>query len=137
MSLKAPLASPMSSITGMAAVLLPTDENRRFAQRKPRSLPATLLSDRLQSQVPCIVRDLSSTGARIEVVAGRGSSVRLAEDLPERVTLYMVTDEMEVDCEVVRREGAFAGVRFISTSRLRPRQKARTAMKGSLAFKRK
>ena len=99
-------------------------DERRWAQRKPRSLPGLLLSDKLQSQVQCLVRDLSSTGGRIEIVPGRGGSVRSADELPAHFTLYMVTDEMEVDCEVMRREGAFVGVRFTSMSRLRPRQKA-------------
>ena len=118
MSLKAPPAALPLRAAGQKV------DNRRFAQRKPRSLPGLLLSERLQSPVVCIVRDLSSTGGRIEIVAGRGGSVRSADDLPEHVTLFMVTDEMEVDCQVMRREGIFAGVRFTSTSRLRPRQKA-------------
>lgn len=100
-------------------------DERRWAQRKPRSLPALLLSDRLQSHVPCVVRDLSSTGARIEIVVGRDTPVRSADGLPDRLTLYMVTDEMEVDCEVHRRDGVFAGLRFTSTTRLRLRPKAR------------
>ncbi len=104
-------------------------DERRWAQRKPRSLPAYLLSDRLQSQVPCIVRDLSSTGARIEIVLGRDTVVRSADDLPDRLALYMVTDEMEVDCEVRRRDGSFAGLRFTSTTRLRLRPKARRLVK--------
>ena len=59
-------------------------DERRWAQRKPRSLPALLLSDRLQSHVPCVVRDLSSTGARIEIVVGRDTPVRSADGLPDR-----------------------------------------------------
>ena len=124
MVLKALPAAPLSSARAVPAIIIPKTDDRRWAQRKPRSLPAALLSDKLQGQVQCIVRDLSSTGAQIEIVTGRGGSVRLAQDLPDHFTLYMVTDEMEVDCEVMRRDGAFAGVRFISTSRLRPRQKA-------------
>ena len=126
MALKAlhPVAVPVARATVAA-----NPDERRWAQRKPRSLPAFLLSDRLQSQVPCIVRDLSSTGARVEIVLGRDTAVRSADELPDRLTLYMVTDEMEVDCEVRRRDGNFAGLRFTSTTRLRPRPKARRYVK--------
>ena len=124
MSLKAPPAAPLSRALLVRAPAGQKADDRRWAQRKPRSLPGLLLSDKLQSQVQCLVRDLSSTGGRIEIVPGRGGSVRSADELPAHFTLYMVTDEMEVDCEVMRREGAFVGVRFTSMSRLRPRQKA-------------
>ena len=123
MSLKTPPAKPASRLPLARAAAASKADDRRWAQRKPRSLPAVLLSDKLQSQVQCLVRDLSSTGGRIEIVPGCGGSIRSADELPEHFTLYMVTDEMEVDCEVMRREGAFVGVRFTSMSRLRPRQK--------------
>ena len=99
-------------------------DERRWAQRKPRSLPAYILSQRLSSSVPAIVRDLSSTGAKIEIVLGRDTVVSSADSLPDKVTLFLVSDEMEVDGTVAWRAGNFVGIRFTSASRPRPRPKA-------------
>lgn len=128
MSLRAPAAA--TSTNRMSAVQMrrasaidAKEDERRFAQRKPRSLPAYLISDRLTAAVPAIVRDLSSTGAKIELVLGRDTVVSSAEGLPAKMTLYMVTDEMEVDISMAWREGNFIGVRFTSLSRARARQK--------------
>ena len=43
------------------------------------------------------MRDLSSTGAKIELVLGRDTVVSSADGLPDRMTLFLVSDEMEVD----------------------------------------
>lgn len=94
-------------------------ENRRWAQRKPRSLPAYLLSERLQGAVQCVVRDMSSTGAKLQLAAG--ATVKAADDVPETFTLYLLTDEIEVDCAVAWRRASSLGVRFTSTTRPRPR----------------
>ena len=118
MSLKTRLAPQLRAPVGVKP------DDRRWAQRKARSLPAYLQSDKLQSQVPCIVRDLSSTGARVEIVLGRDTPIRSADDLPQQVTLYMVTDEVDVECDVVRRDGKFAGLQFASAMRIKLRQKA-------------
>ncbi len=100
-----------------------TDE-RRWAQRKPRSLPAYVYGDGLSASVPCVVRDLSSTGAKIEIVMGRDTPVNSADGIPKTVTLFLSTDDTEVDCAVAWRDGSFFGVRFTGSTRLRPRPKA-------------
>ena len=99
-------------------------DERRWAQRKPRSLPAFLLCERLSAAIPAVVRDLSSTGAKIELVLGRDTVVSSADGIPDRLTVYMVSDEMEVDGVIAWRAGNFIGVRFTSASRSRPRPKA-------------
>ena len=99
-------------------------DERRWAQRKPRSLPAYILSQRLSASVPAIVRDLSSTGAKVEIILGRDTVVSSADSLPDKITLFMVSDEMEVDGTIAWRAGNFVGIRFSSASRPRPRPKA-------------
>lgn len=99
-------------------------DERRFAQRKARSLPAYLLSDRISAAVPAVVRDLSSTGAKIEIVLGRDTPVTSADGLPANMTLYMVSDSIEVDVSIAWRRGNSIGVRFTSMSRVRQKAKA-------------
>jgi len=100
-----------------------TDE-RRFAQRKARSLPAYILSERLTVAVPCVVRDLSSTGAKLEIVLGRDTPISSAEGLPDRFVLYIMVDEVEMDCTIAWRRHRLAGVRFAGIARHRPRRAA-------------
>lgn len=101
-----------------------SNDDRRFAQRKPRSLPAFLLSDRVSTPVPAIVRDLSSTGAKIELVLGRDTPISSADGLPANMVLFMVSDSIEVDVTVAWRAGNFIGVSFTSMSRMRQRARA-------------
>lgn len=104
----------------IAAGLNPDD--RRFAGRRQRSLPAYILSDRLTAAVPCIVRDLSSTGSKLELVLGRDTPVTSVEGLTDTFVLYVMVDEVEMDCAVAWRRGSMIGVRFTGIARPRPRR---------------
>lgn len=121
MSLRAPAAAAIPRVKPALTANAIKSDDRRFAQRKPRSLPAFLLSDRLTSAVPAVVRDLSSTGAKVEIVLGRDTPVSSADGLPANLTLYMVADNMDVDVTIAWRAGNFIGVRFTSMSRIRQR----------------
>lgn len=57
------------------------------------------------SAVPCIVRDLSETGAKLEFDLGW--------IVPSQFTLFVDIDGFKVDCEKVWHRGNFFGVRFI------------------------
>jgi hypothetical protein len=59
--------------------------------------------------LPCTVRDISETGARLQVP---GSVV-----VPDKLTLVIEIDGFEVDCEVARRRPPEVGVRFVSAPR--------------------
>jgi hypothetical protein len=54
--------------------------------------------------IDCIVRDLSVTGARLEVSSQGG--------IPERFTLIVPGDRLRLACTVVRRGGYRIGVAF-------------------------
>lgn len=97
-------------------------DERRFAGRRQRSLPAYILSDRLTAAVPCIVRDLSSTGAKLELVLGRDTPVTSVDGLSDDFVLYVMVDEVEMDCAVAWRRGTMIGVRFTGIARHRPRR---------------
>ncbi len=59
--------------------------------------------------LPCTVRDLSTSGARVRV---EGSVAA-----PDRFILMIEQDGFEADCEVVNRRANDLGVKFVSTPR--------------------
>jgi PilZ domain len=59
--------------------------------------------------LPCTVRNLSATGARVRI--------EVAVSAPDNFILFIEMDGIEVDCEVVNRSGTDLGVKFISPTR--------------------
>ncbi|MBL8565261.1 MAG: PilZ domain-containing protein [Hyphomicrobiaceae bacterium] len=99
-----------------------TPEARR-APRKQQALPALVTSPEIANAVPARVIDMSATGAKVELTPmGRATGVPLT-DLPGRFLLVLRHDRMEVDCELVWRDGWMLGVRFLGFPR--PSQVAR------------
>ena len=91
------------------------DENQRFARRKPTDIGGYILTDKLSTQPRCVVRDTSSSGARVHLLP---SPERVTvDDLPEHFRLVMLyaRERTEVQCVVVRKTGDSAGVRFTSS----------------------
>jgi len=62
------------------------------------------------STLPCAVRDLSSTGARLRVNCSVAA--------PDTFELIIELDGLEVDCQVVWRKATDIGVRFLSAPRI-------------------
>jgi hypothetical protein len=87
-------------------------DERRWAQRKPGLMGALIAYHPVKPPVDCIIRDMSATGARIEIGGAWGEAFNSAEDVPDHVTLLMRLDKTEVDCEVVWRRTKQFGVRF-------------------------
>lgn len=90
---------------------------RRFARRKAVATNGQIVSADMNTPVTCIVRDVSTTGARIELVAGPDNVLGGRAKLPSNFTLQMRLDRMEVDCAIAWRNGPFIGVRYVSTPR--------------------
>ena len=59
---------------------------------------------------PCTVRDLSHGGARLEL--DRVKPLRVSEQLPDTIVLYICPDRTEVECRVAWRDGRHFGVQF-------------------------
>ena len=97
----------------------PSPVEYRFARRKRTATNGLIVSPALSVPLSCILRDVSSTGARIELVASLENLIGGRANLPSSFTLDMRLDRMEVDCAIVWRRGAFVGVRFTSTPRFR------------------
>ncbi len=90
---------------------------RRFAQRKAVATNALILSPDINAPMPCMVRDVSTTGARIELVTAPENLLGGRAKLPGTFTLNLRLDRLEVDCAIVWRNGAAVGVKFLSTPR--------------------
>lgn len=116
---------------GNAAVVLQDEDlgdDRRWAPRRTGVLGANIISDRLQSSVFCVVRDLSSTGALLELRIDKHCVIGSATDLPNSFKLILRNDAMDVDCEVAWRRRDTVGVRFLGG--LRQRTKAPKGLVG-------
>ncbi len=64
-----------------------------------------------------MIRNLSATGARIELVRTERKVFASEERIPDQFTLGFRLEKTEVDCEMVWRRGDTIGVRFRSLPR--------------------
>lgn len=90
---------------------------QRWAARKGSKSSAVILDTDLALDVPCAIRDISTTGAKLELVECHGNLIGGRIRLPAYFTVQIPRDRMEVDCAIVWRRSALIGVRFISTPR--------------------
>lgn len=90
---------------------------RRFARRKDAATKALIISPDLNMPISCVVRDVSTTGARIELVTSPENLLGGRAKLPGSFVLNMRLDRLEVDSAIVWRKGGSVGVRFVSTPR--------------------
>lgn len=95
-------------------------DERRWALRKSSILSASIISDRLQGTVPCVIRDLSATGAKIALQAQRSSVVGSPAGLPPTFKMLLDREQIEVDCALQWTSATEAGVRFLSSMRHLP-----------------
>jgi len=93
-----------------------SDENRR-SRRQTACVQAVIVSDRLSDSVVCVIRNLSATGARLEIVRTERKPFVSEERIPDLFTLGFRLEKTEVDCEQIWRRGDTIGVRFRSLPR--------------------
>lgn len=83
----------------------PTDDDAVERPRRMRVFKgAHAAFNQEHSAVPCIVRDLSETGAKVEF--------NLGWIVPSHFTLFIELDGFKVECEKVWHKGDLYGVRF-------------------------
>jgi hypothetical protein len=82
------------------------DSNKRRAARRRVYKGAQLVTHAMYSTFDCVVRNLSATGALIEVPSTVG--------IPNTVTLHMNDGSLERSCEVAWRTEVRLGLRFVA-----------------------
>lgn len=92
--------------------------DRRFSPRKPCFTPGVIFKRDTALRLNCVLRDMSATGARMELRTPDGEPYDNCTRLPAYFTLALRIDHIEVDCSVVWRKGAVLGVRFLSPRRV-------------------
>lgn len=100
-----PAMKPASSKTAVK----PGDQ--RFAPRRDDFIPAILRLVGTTYQTPCVVRDMSTTGARLEMKPGWDSVLHQVADL-ENMSLTLRQDRVYYPCAVVRRGETEVGLKF-------------------------
>lgn len=94
---------------------------RRIVKRKGVATNALIVSPDISAPIACMVRDISSTGARLELTKSLENPLGGRAKLPGTFKIHLRLDRMEVDCGIVWRNGAFVGVRFLATPRTHTR----------------
>jgi hypothetical protein len=92
------------------SALAKSEEDQRRAPRRRVLKSGTVAYNERHTTLPCSVRDISTTGARVQV---EGSICA-----PDTFDLLIPLDGLEASCEVVWRNGQEVGVRFITAPRM-------------------
>ena len=93
----------------------PPEDKRRSPRRRVLKGAIVAYNDR-HSTIPCTVRDISDTGARLRT-EGTVSA-------PDTFLLIVEIDGLEADCSVVWRKAPDLAVRFVSPPRKVPPKRA-------------
>jgi hypothetical protein len=89
------------------------ESQRRWAKRKPTHNTGQILFDGVTTPYACIVRDISSTGAKIEMARNKYNPDGGSSFLPTQFSLIMPLDRTRVECQSMWRRGSFVGARFL------------------------
>lgn len=101
------------SASSESAVEARSNESR-FAPRRSASLPALLHIDNSEATIPCLVRDMSATGARLELRENWYSRFAAPPVVNDHVRLVLRIDSVMYHCVVVRRGETEMGVKFVA-----------------------
>lgn len=97
-----------------------SDDNRRWAKRRMSATAGYIYGGEIVDPVNCVILDTSSTGARIEVRALRGSRYHNISDLPKTFSLAFTSDRVVINCVIAWRRGNELGIKFTSPARAAP-----------------
>ncbi len=89
------------------------DAQRRWAKRKPAHSQGQILFDGITTPYACLVRDISSTGAKIEMVKSKFNPDGCTSFVPAQFSLIMPLDRTRVECQSMWRRGSLLGARFL------------------------
>lgn len=90
---------------------------KRFAPRRRNTIPALIHFDGSSLTVPCLIRDMSTTGAKLELRTGWDNPFSSAASDMESIRLVIRADRVMYECRIVRRDAAELGVKFTAPPR--------------------
>jgi hypothetical protein len=86
----------------------------RFAPRRNSQIPAQIYFDGTVTSVPCLIKDMSTTGAKLELKNGWDNPFRSSASDMDRIRLVVRMDRVMYDCKIIRRGDTELGVKFIA-----------------------
>ena len=86
----------------------------RFAQRRASQIPALIYFDGTTTSVPCLIKDMSTTGAKLELRNGWDNPFKSDASQMERIRLVIRMDRVMYDCKIMRRSETELGVKFLA-----------------------
>lgn len=92
-------------------------EERRVAPRRAAGVMALISAPGLSMPLPCVVCDISATGARLSLQESPANTLGSRAIVPAYFTLSIRADRVEVDCAAVWRRMGSIGVRFLAPTR--------------------
>ena len=90
------------------------DGDNRFAPRKGANIPAQIYFDGTARSVPCVIRDMSTTGAKLVLNDGWDNPFKSEASEMSGIRLVVRQDRVMYDCKIVRRGETQLGVKFTS-----------------------
>jgi PilZ domain len=117
-------ANVSTSATGAAAApeAQSGSHEHRWARRQNCRIAGEISHNTMQQALSCVIRDTSSSGARVELTGQRGAFAAGTERVPDHITLVMPMDRMQVECRVAWRKGHMMGLRYLSPARPLPKR---------------
>ncbi|HMN36429.1 MAG TPA: PilZ domain-containing protein [Hyphomicrobium sp.] len=96
---------------------------KRFAPRRTAMTPAVVYLEDGPGSFPCLIRDMSTTGARLELREGWDNPFSSGVSIDDRIRLVVRMDRVMYECRIVRRGASELGVKFTAA----PKALARAA----------
>lgn len=98
------------------------DDVRLAIRKKQRLVEGYVWAPNMLVARHCSIKDLSAVGALVEIWKGRDQHTIREVRMPDRVVLYIIPDQIEVDCEITWRKDRALGLRFLGKFRPGSRQ---------------
>lgn len=100
-------------IANGAAAKSVSGENR-FAPRRESAMPALISFDDMADAMPCLIRDMSTTGAKVELRPHTSDAIATDFSGADRVRLVVRADRVIYECKIVRRSDRELGLAFVA-----------------------
>lgn len=91
--------------------------DKRWANRRKTETPGLVYLEGSSAVIACLVRDVSTTGAKIQMQENWMTLLGAVRHLPEHLTLVIRHDRVAYDCKIMRRNDRELGVKFLSAPR--------------------